>query len=110
MQKRSGRLVTTVWAAFITLAAHIYPQTHEETLSGPDTHEKPLADRGYLFGNWGGVRSALLERGVSFDLQYISDNLANVVGAAASTMLSCSDSEQKWSFDMPNHPLTEALS
>jgi porin len=62
------------------IAAHVYSQTNEETLSGPDSHEKPLADRGYLFGNWGGLRSDLLERGVSFDLQYISDNLANVAG------------------------------
>ena len=61
-------------------AAHVYPQTNDETLSGPDSHEKPLLDRQYLLGDWGSLRSDLLKRGVSFDLQYISDNLANVAG------------------------------
>jgi carbohydrate-selective porin OprB len=31
-----------------------------------------------LFGDWGGERTRLLERGVKFDFQYVSDSLANV--------------------------------
>jgi carbohydrate-selective porin OprB len=50
----------------------------EETLSGPDTHETSPGARTYLLGDWGGLRSKLFDRGVSFDLQYISDNLANI--------------------------------
>src|ERR1700756_4549433 len=80
MRTRARRLISLRSVMWIVFAVHVYPQTNEETLSGPDSHEKPLADRGYLFGNWGGLRSDLLERGVSFDLQYISDNLANVAG------------------------------
>jgi porin len=80
MRERVGRLITVGSVLSWIFAAHVYSQTNEETLSGPDSHEKPLADRSYLFGDWGGLRSDLLERGVSFDLQYISDNLANVAG------------------------------
>jgi carbohydrate-selective porin OprB len=80
MRKRVGRLITAGSVLSWIFAAQLYSQTNEETLSGPDSHEKPPADRGYLFGNWGGLRSDLLERGVSFDLQYVSDSLANVAG------------------------------
>src|SRR6476660_1889788 len=80
MRERVGRLITLGSVLSWIFAAHVYSQANEETLSGPDSHEKPLADRSYLFGDWGGLRSDLLERGVSFDLQYISDNLANVAG------------------------------
>src|SRR5215813_10066440 len=79
MRAPADRLVILVWAAFYVFAARTYSQVQEETLSGPDSHERPPAERGYLFGNWGGIRPALLERGVDFDLQYISDSLANVV-------------------------------
>jgi uncharacterized membrane protein YoaK (UPF0700 family)/carbohydrate-selective porin OprB len=47
----------------------------EETLSGPDSHETGQGAHGHLFGNWGGERTRLLERGVRFDFQYISDSL-----------------------------------
>jgi porin len=80
MRERVGRLITVGLVLSWIFAAHVYSQTNEETLSGPDSHEKPLADRGYLFGDWAGLRSDLLERGVSFDLQYVSDSLANVAG------------------------------
>jgi carbohydrate-selective porin OprB len=52
--------------------------TQEETLSGPDSHETGPAPRGHLLGDWGGERSRLLERGVRFDFQYISDTLWNI--------------------------------
>jgi hypothetical protein len=42
-------------------------QAHEETLSGPDSHETGQGPHGHLFGDWGGERTRLLERGVSFD-------------------------------------------
>jgi porin len=79
MRKRAGRLIIAVSVTSCIFASHGYSQTYEETLSGPDSHERPPAERGYLFGDWNGVRPALLERGVKFDLQYISDSLANVV-------------------------------
>ena len=73
------RFVLLVWAAFYVFAARTYSQVQQETLSGPDSHERPPTERGHLFGDWCGVRPALLERGVTFDLQYISDSLTNVV-------------------------------
>ena len=79
MRPAADRIVVVVWAAFYVFAARTYSQVYEETLSGPDSHEQPPAERGYLLGDWGGVRPALLERGVKFDLQYISDSLTNVV-------------------------------
>ena len=49
-----------------------------EELSGPDVHEHTPEDRGHLFGDWGGERPRLLQRGVNIDLQYISDSLWNL--------------------------------
>src|SRR5882757_8202178 len=54
------------------------PTSQEETLSGPDSHETGQGPYGHLLGEWGGGRTRLLERGVRFDLQYISDSLWNV--------------------------------
>jgi porin len=61
------------------LAAYAYSQTGlGETLSGPDSHETGQGPHGHLFGDWGGERSRLLDRGVRFDFQYISDSLWNI--------------------------------
>ena len=48
------------------------------SLGGPDSHETGQGPLGHVFGDWGGARSRLEERGVRFDLQYISDSLWNV--------------------------------
>ena len=50
----------------------------DQPLSGPDSHETGQGPHGHLFGVWGGERTRLLERGVSFDLQYVSDSLWNL--------------------------------
>ena len=50
----------------------------DETLGGPDSHETGQGPHGHLFGEWGGERPRLLERGVRFDFQYVSDSLWNV--------------------------------
>src|SRR5262245_65854437 len=72
----AGRLIFLVWAALSVFGARAYSQTGPgETLSGPDSHETPQGAAGHLLGDWGGVRTRLLERGVRFDLQYISDTL-----------------------------------
>ena len=60
-------------------AAPAYSQiAQEETLGGPDSHETGQGPHGHLFGEWGGERSRLLERGVKFDFQYVSDSLWNI--------------------------------
>jgi carbohydrate-selective porin OprB len=57
----------------------VYSQIlQEETLAGPDAHETVDAKPVHLFGDWGGVRPRLLERGVKLDLHYISDSLWNI--------------------------------
>jgi hypothetical protein len=50
----------------------------QETLSGPDGHETGQGPHGHLFGDWGGVRTRLEERGVKFDFEYVSDSLWNL--------------------------------
>jgi porin len=68
-----------VWAAWTILAAQAFSQAAlEETLSGPDSHETGQGTHGHLLGDWGGERSRLLERGVRFDFQYISDSLWDI--------------------------------
>jgi porin len=63
---------------FLILASTLHAQPQEETLSGPDSHETVQGANGHLFGDWGGERLRLMERGVRFDLQYISDTLWNI--------------------------------
>ena len=77
MRAPAGRAVILVWAALSVFAARTYPQIGE-TLSGPDSHETGQGPHGHLLGDWGGVRPYLFERGVRFDLQYISDSLSNI--------------------------------
>jgi porin len=50
----------------------------EEPVPGPDSHETGQGPHGHLFGEWGGVRTRLEERGVKFDFQYVSDSLWNL--------------------------------
>ena len=49
-----------------------------EPLPGPDSHETGQGPHGHLFGDWGGERTRLQERGVKFDFQYVSDSLWNI--------------------------------
>src|SRR4029077_13637875 len=80
MQAPVGVTVIIMWAASLTLADDAGPQTSiGETLSGPDSHETGQGPYGHVLGEWGGLRPELLDRGVRFDFQYISDSLANVV-------------------------------
>ena len=50
----------------------------EKTLTGPDSHGEVQGLNGHLFGTWHGERSALEERGVDFDFQYVTDSLWNI--------------------------------
>ena len=52
--------------------------TKEETLSGPDGYEIIEGPHRHLLGDWGGERTRLEEKGVDFDLQYISDFLWSI--------------------------------
>src|SRR6266849_3895595 len=79
MRGLAGKTVFVVWTALCIFAARAYSQdAQDETLSGPDRHETGQGPHGHLLGDWGGQRSRLLERGVRFDLQYISDTLWNI--------------------------------
>jgi porin len=76
---RQLRLIFLLCCAFLGSVFPAHSQIlQEETLSGPDSHETGQGPHGHLFGNWGGERTRLLERGVRFDFQYISDSLWNI--------------------------------
>jgi carbohydrate-selective porin OprB len=75
------RVFILISAGFLTLflAAAAHCQTHEEdTLSGPDSLETLQGPHRHLFGEWNEERPRLLERGIRFDFQYITDTLWNV--------------------------------
>ena len=73
------RMACLLWSALVLLALPAHAQTQmDETLGGPDSHETGQGPHGHLFGEWGGERPRLLERGVRFDFQYVSDSLWNV--------------------------------
>jgi porin len=77
--ERQVKLVLLAWAALSVFVAPVHAQsTQEATLGGPDSHETGQGPHGHLFGDWGGERSRLEERGVSFDFQYVSDSLGNL--------------------------------
>jgi porin len=79
---RYGRKLLPLFLLWCGLYAFPFPAhaqiLQEETLSGPDSHETGQGPHGHLFGDWGGERTRLLERGVRFDFQYISDSLWNI--------------------------------
>ena len=73
------RFIFFIGCLILIVATSLHSQTeHEETLSGPDSHETSPRQQRHLFGDWGGERTRLMERGIRFDLQYISDTLWNV--------------------------------
>jgi porin len=81
MPKPIHKLVILASTALCVFAQTARSQTVQEgTLSGPDSHETGQGPHGHLFGDWGGERSCLLEHGVAFDLQYVSDSLGNIEG------------------------------
>jgi porin len=81
MRGRKHRFLLPLWCGFYVFAFPANSQTlQEETLSGPDSHETGEGPHGHLLGNWGGERMRLLERGVRFDFQYLSDSLWGIEG------------------------------
>ena len=79
IQKFAARFVCFACLALHIFAAPAQSQTvSDERLAGPDSHETGQGPHGHLLGDWGGMRSRLLERGVRFDLQYVSDSLWNL--------------------------------
>src|SRR5258705_738053 len=76
---RRARFLFLVLCGFYVFPFPVHSQIlQEETLSGPDSHETGQGPHGHLFGTWGGERTRLLERGVRFDFQYISDSLWDI--------------------------------
>jgi carbohydrate-selective porin OprB len=79
MYSRQLPFLFLLWFVLCVFALPAYSQAaQEETLSGPDSHETGQGPHGHLFGYWGGERTRLEEKGVNFDLQYISDSLWNI--------------------------------
>ena len=73
------KLAYLMWAVLCLFAVRAYSlQAQEETLGGPDSHETGQGPHGHIFGEWGGERTRLLEHGVRFDFQYVSDSLWNI--------------------------------
>jgi len=75
-----------------------------ETLSGPNSHETGQGPHGHLFGDWGGERTRLLERGVRFDFQYVSDSLWNLESEQPERLASWN--RFRWTVDIDFGPLT----
>jgi porin len=79
MRSRRMGLPILLWCGLLLWASSAHPQTtQQEPIPGPDSHETGQGPHGHLFGEWGGERTRLEERGVKFDFQYVSDSLANI--------------------------------
>lgn len=82
MYERMIHILIPVFVAFCGVSVCAVPvaaqSEQEETLGGPDSHETSRGPHGHLFGEWGGKRTRLLEPGVRFDFQYMSDSLWNI--------------------------------
>ena len=72
------RFVIGLGCAFCLTITAYSQEPQEEPAPGPDSHETGEGPHGQHLGDWGGERTRLLERGVKFDLHYVSDSLANV--------------------------------
>jgi porin len=99
MRRFSPRRVCLLSAVLCIFASRGSCQNAQgETLSGPDSHETGQGPHGHLFGNWDGARSRLLERGVRFDFQYISDSLWNLESEQAQRFASWN--RFRWTIDI----------
>ncbi len=79
MYGQQMRFLFLLWSGLCVFAFPAHSQTAQhEPLPGPDSHETGQGPHGHLFGDWGGERTRLQERGVKFDFQYVSDSLWNV--------------------------------
>ncbi len=79
MYGRHLRFLFLLGCGLCVFAFQAHSQTAgEEPPPGPDSHETGQGPHGHLFGDWGGERTRLLERGVKFDFQYVSDSLWNI--------------------------------
>jgi porin len=64
---------------FVISATSVFAQNNSSSSNGDPAAPNFFAQK-YLFGDWGGERSALAEKGVTFDLFYVSDLQANTSG------------------------------
>src|SRR6266852_7694402 len=82
MYGRQARFLSLLWCALCVFVFSARSQTvqvdPQEPPPGPDSHETGHGPHGHLFGDWGGERTRLQERGVNFDFQYVSDSLWNL--------------------------------
>jgi porin len=105
MRRFSTGRVCLVSAVLCIFASRVRCQNAQgETLSGPDSHETGQGRHGHLFGDWDGTRSRLLERGVSFDFQYVSDSLWNL--EAEQPQRFASWNRFRWTIDIDFEALT----
>jgi porin len=84
-------LIAVIWIAYLTMGTEAIGA--EETLSAapvesdePKAHEaaeQPESFEGTLTGDWGGVRSTVLQHGVSIDIANTGDLLANSRGVSS---------------------------
>ncbi len=71
---------------FILLLMSGAPAEAQNALASDTSGPSPeLSSRRYLFGDWGGERSALAEKGITFDFFYITDMQANPSGGLQQT-------------------------
>jgi porin len=79
MVGRQLRVLFLLWCGVCVFAFPAHSQTEQqEPVPGPDSHETGQGPHGHLFGEWGGERTRLQERGITFDFQYVSDSLWNL--------------------------------
>ena len=74
------RLVLPLLCAVGTVFAQSQPSQYVGENVSSEHHARP-----YFFGDWGGQRTALAEKGVAFDFFYVADLQANPVGGLKQT-------------------------
>jgi len=70
-------------------------EAQSELPSDASTPSPELSSRRYLFGDWGGERSALAEKGITFDFFYITDMQANPSGGIQQTYAGWNELEER---------------